>query len=41
MLWIMLECWANDQCQCECKKHHAYERGYTWYHATCYGENGM
>ena len=27
--------WNNDDCRCECKKHHVWEKDYVWNPATC------
>ena len=32
--------WNNDECRCECKKHHVCEKDYFWSPATCNCENG-
>ena len=32
--------WNNGKCQCDCKKHHVYEKDYVWNPATCSCDNG-
>ena len=32
--------WNNDNCQCECKKRHVYEKDHIWNPSTCNCENG-
>ena len=32
--------WNNDNCRCECKQNHVYEKDYVWNPATCNCENG-
>ena len=34
------QCWNNDKCRCECKKHHICEKDYVWNPAACNCENG-
>ena len=36
----MYQWWNNDKCWCECKKCHAYKKGYVWNPSTCNCENG-
>ena len=35
------QCWNDDKCHCECKKHHACEEHYVWNPSTSNFENGI
>ena len=31
--------WKNDKCQCDCHKHHIFEKEYVWNPSTCICQN--
>ena len=33
--WNLNQCWNNDKCHCECRKHNICEKDYIWNPATC------